>query len=156
MFIRTKKIYLIITKNCRSDSGLSLVEALAALTIFLVVLGFMIPMFANQRLSTINNEIETGAIAVSQQILDRLRQADIGALPSSGTVTTLPLLSGQSVADSITSVTQMGKPYSAAISYCPNTPTDNYCNSNARHIKVQVSYNAQVIYTVETVYTRFQ
>lgn len=138
-----------IPKNRRTDEGLTLVETLAALAIFLIVAGFMIPLFAKQNLDTIDNEIKTGAVAASQQILDRLRQIDTATLPNSGTFTTFP--SG----DSLSSVV-MNKTYSATVSYCPTTPTDPYCGDNARHIKVQVNYNGQNIYTVATVYTRLQ
>lgn len=150
-----------ISKIRRTDAGLTLVEALAALVIFMTVLGFMIPLFANQRLDTINNEIKTGAVALSQEILDQVRQAPINTLPPippslSATTTDLPLLLGQTTATSVGTITKMGKSYNATIFYCPDTPTDIYCNSNARHIKVQVSYNDKIIYTVETVYTQLQ
>lgn len=155
MFIKTKKIYQKNKKFHHDDEGLTLVESLVSLTIFTIVAAIMMPFFANQRLNVINNELQTGAVAVSQHILDRLRLADIATLPSSGTATTLPLLLGQTTADT-TNLTKMGKNYSATIFYCPITPTDDYCNSNARHIKVEVSYNGQIIYTAETVYTRLQ
>lgn len=151
------KLMTTISKIRHTDKGFTLVEAIAGLVIFLVVATFMMPMFANQRLSSINNEIKTGAIAVSQQVLDELRQVDIVSLKPSATTPYVPsdrsavLASG----DDVVSKSVMGKPYKATISYCPDGATDIYCNSNARHIKVQVSYNAQVIYTVETVYTRF-
>lgn len=149
-FIKTKKL-------CPSEQGVTLIETLAALVIFLIILGFMIPIFTNQRLKTIQNEIQTGAVAVSQQILDLLRQSDIATLPNSGATTTLPV--GTSLPNgstTTTSIPQMGKTYSASIIYCPDAPTDIYCNSNARRIKVQVNYNGQTVYTVETVYTRLQ
>lgn len=135
------------------DQGLSLVEALVGMTIFLIALAFMIPLLANNQINTINREIDTGAISVSQRILDELRQTDVLDLPSSGTLTTLP--SGTD----ISSITELGKTYSAKIIYCevvsPATTNTN-CSTNARQIKLQVNYNGQTIYTVETVYTRLQ
>lgn len=130
-----------------SEQGFTLIETVAALVIFLIILGFMIPIFADQGLKTINNEIKTGAVTVSQQILDQLRQADPISLPRSGATTTLP--DGTSTA----SIAALGKTYSTTITYCENT---TYCNAETRHIKVQVSHHGQTIYTVETVYTRLQ
>lgn len=72
------------------DSGLTLVEALVAMTVFLITLGFMIPLIANHQVNTIRKEIDTGAVSVSQRILDELRQTDIAYVPSSGTKTALP------------------------------------------------------------------
>lgn len=129
------------------NQGLSLVEALVGMTIFLIALAFMIPLLANNQLNVINREIETGAISVSQRILDELRQTDISTLPSTGIKTALP--SGTSIA----SITELGKIYSANIIYC-ETASD--CNTDTRQIKLQVNYNGQTIYTVETVYTKFE
>ena len=131
----------------QTEQGFTLVETIVALVIFLLILVFMMPMFANQRISTLNNEIKMGAVEVSQQIMDNLRQTDIATLPSSGSTTTLP--SGQS----ITSIPAMGKVYSATITYCENAA---YCSASTRHIKVKVRHHEQTVYTVETVYSRLQ
>lgn len=147
------------------DSGLTLAEALVGMTIFLITLAFMIPLLANNQLNTINREIETGAISASQRILDEFRQSldDLPAnewatkLPLSGTETKLPLPYPSGT--DISSITELGKKYSAKIIYCefvsPATTNPN-CDANTRQIKLQVNYNGQTIYTVETVYTRFQ
>ncbi len=147
------------------NQGLSLVEALVGMTIFLIALGFMIPLLANNQLDVINREIDTGAISVSQRILDELRQSldELPAedwatkLPLSGTKTKLPLPYPDGT--DISSITELGKKYSANIIYCevvsPATTNLN-CDANTRQIKLQVNYNGQTIYTVETVYTKFQ
>lgn len=129
------------------DQGLSLVEALVGMTIFLIALAFMIPLLANNQLNVINREIATGAVSVSQKILDEVRQTDVVTLPSTGTQTTLP--SGED----ISSIPELGKTYSAKIIYCA---TATNCSVNAREIEVQVNYNGQKIYTVKTIYTRLQ
>jgi len=137
------------------DTGLTLVEALVAMTVFLITLAFMIPLLANNQFNIIREETRTGAISVSQRILDELRQTDIANLPSSGTMTELP--SGTDISattnDGKTYMTELGKTYSAKIIYCE---TSTNCSANARQIKLQVNYNGQTIYTVETVYTRLQ
>ncbi|KJH72234.1 type IV pilus modification PilV family protein [Aliterella atlantica] len=147
------------------NQGLSLVEALVGMTIFLITLAFMIPLLATNQFNTINREIKTGAISVSQRILDEFRQsldqlpADEWAtkLPLSGTETKLPLPYPSGT--DISSITELGKTYSAKIIYCevisPATTNPN-CDANTRQIKLQVNYNGQPIYTVETIYTKFQ
>lgn len=130
-----------------SEQGMTLVETIVALVIFLIILGFMIPLFAKQRINTIKNEIETGAVTVSQQIMDELRQTNITTLPNSGSTTALP--SGES----LTSISVMNKVYSATIFYCETAVN---CSSGARHIRVQVNYNGQTVYQVTTVYTQVQ
>ena len=130
-----------------SEQGLTLIETVVALIIFLIFLGIIIPFFSNQRITTLKNEIDAGAIAVSQQVLDNLRQLDAASLPSTGTTTTLP--SGESLAV----VSSMGRNYSARITYCAAAI---YCTTNARHIKVQVKRHGKTVYTVETAYTRLQ
>lgn len=132
-----------------SEQGLTLIETVVALFIFLIFLGFMMPLFLNHRISTLKNEINTGAVAVTQQILDELRQADSSTLPSTGSSSILP--SGESLA----SIKAMGTryTYSATITYCAVAA---YCNPTSRHITVQVKYDNQTVYTVETAYTRLQ
>lgn len=130
-----------------SDQGFTLIETIVSLVIFLTILGFMVPMFANQRLNTLQREIEMGAVAISQEIMDELRRVDISTLPSTGSTTTLP--SGLST----TSVDRSNKGYSATIFYCENA---TYCGSEARHIRVQVRHHGQTVHQVETVYSRIQ
>lgn len=139
-----------VKKYRQSHQGFTLVETMAALVIFLIVLGVMMPLFTSRSLSTINNEVQTGAVAVSQQVFDRLRQTDVATMPTTGSYTTLP--SGESIASIKPSPTDT-KTYSATITYCA---TSSLCSASARHITVQVSQNGQAIYTVETVYTRLQ
>lgn len=124
-----------------SEQGLTLIETLVSLAIFLIFLGFMVPMFANQRLNSLEREIETGAVGVSQQVLDELRQKDISLLPSNPTVR------------ETRTIRELGKDYSVNISYCQ---TPSYCSSEARNIRVQVNHHGQTVYEVETVYTRLQ
>lgn len=135
-----------VKKYRQSHQGFTLFETMVALVVFLIIFGVMMPLFTSRSLSTIKNEVQTGAVAVSQQIFDRLRQTDVATMPSTGSYTTFP--SGDSLPSSA-----LGKTYSATITYCA---TSSLCSASARHITVQVSQNGQAIYTVETVYTRLQ
>jgi Tfp pilus assembly protein PilV len=130
-----------------SQKGLTLIEAIIATLFFGVTVSVVLPGFMNFQTSTLRNEGELGAVAVSQQILDELRRVEVTSLPSSGTTTTLP--SGAS-----TTKLYLGKEYSAAISYCPRIPTD--CDANTRQIQVQVSLHGKPIYTVETLFAKFE
>ncbi|MCM1981290.1 type IV pilus modification PilV family protein [Lyngbya confervoides] len=128
--------------------GFSLVEAMVSLLVLFAVMGGLIPVFMTWRINTVNNTIKTGAIAISQQILDELRQdPNVDAWASSGTVTVMP--SGKSIAP----ISYNSKTYNASITYCA---TAGYCNARTRHVKLEVSHNAKPIYIIETVFTKFE
>lgn len=190
----------------QSEIGFSLVEALVALLIMTIVFSVAGPLFINQRLQNINSEIRTGAIALSQQILDALKQVDPSTIPKSGSVTLNTNLtssapstsnvlnvssvsgfvvgqslvvgsdSGENIIQSINSVlnkitltsalgtnqpagasvkvTSIGYPYDVTIQYCPNASFP--CGTSSRNVRVQVNYNGNTVYTVETVYTQLK
>ncbi len=122
------------TKSFRyTEQGFTLIETIAALVIFLITLGFTLPMFSKQHLDTINNEINMGAVAVSQRILDQQRQKAYINIANMGPSNSYSLPSNNPLTQ------EMGKGYSATITYCPITPTDPYCNANATHINFIVN-----------------
>lgn len=135
------------SKN-QSEKGLTLVEAVVSILIFFIALGGIVPVSLNYSLAAIRNEQRTGAIAISQQILDELRQVDIRTLPS-GNTTVIKLPSGEPLPHSV-----MGRDYSSQITYC-ETANANYCTSDSRHIKVEVLKDGRSIYEVDTVFTHF-
>ncbi|KAI9135009.1 prepilin-type N-terminal cleavage/methylation domain-containing protein [Acaryochloris sp. CCMEE 5410] len=158
--MRTKangKIYTYLLGHVQSlrhrEQGLTLVEAVVSILIFFIAIGGIVPISLNYSLAAIRNEQKTGAIAISQQIMDELRQVDASTLPDGNTTeTTLPTgTSGASLAD----VSFMGKSYSSQITYC-QTSSASYCDANSRHIKIEVFRDGQSIYEVETVYTKFE
>lgn len=122
------------------DKGLTLVESVVSLLIFFIASAGIVPVFLNYTLSTINNERRTGAIAVSQQVLDGLRQADASTFPVTGS-------------DTLATVPYMGKTYTPTVTYCQN---QTYCDENSRHITLQVSHNGTQVYEAETVFTKFE
>lgn len=124
-----------------SEQGLTLVESVVSLLIFFVALAGVVPIFLNYTISTINNEKRTAAIAVSQQVLDGLRQVDVATLPDTNTPITL------------SNVSYMGKTYTPTVTYCQN---EQYCDTNSRHILLQVSHNGNQVYQAETVFTKFE
>lgn len=127
------------TKGHASEQGMTLTESMVALAIFGIALSYLAPQLLQQRLSTIRNDTRTGAVAVSQQVLDDLRRTNVTTLPNSGYTTT--------------SSTYLGKDYSTTTFYCE---TAAHCGTNSRHIRAQVSFNGETVYQAETVYSQFQ
>lgn len=130
------------------EQGFSLVEAIAALLILTISFAIAGPLFLAQTKSNIKNEIRTGAVSVSQQILDNLR------LESSLTL-------GETNENNIES---LGKVYNYTQFVCTDQPTFNNdrsitcpttvdVNNPIRYILLQVKYYEETIYTVETIYT---
>ena len=132
-----------------SQQGLTLVEAVVAMLMFLVALGGIAPLFMSYTFNAFNNKLQTGAIAISQELLDELREYDISELPNSGTATQLPLPSTESIA----TISYLGRDYNPRIIYCQNA---TFCDANSRHIKVEVDYDGATIYETETIYTDFE
>lgn len=147
--------------------GFTLVEALVGMVMFAAAAAGLVPLIIVSRAFSLQSDSRIGAIAISQQVMDTLRQSDVATLPSSGTFTTLP--SG----DSIASLPYKGKTYSATISYCE---TNTYCDTATRQIKVKVYKDGNTtatptrtcdlsqradqpecpIYQLETIYARLQ
>ncbi len=127
----------------KSERGLTLVESVVSLLIFFVALAGIVPIFLNYTISTINNERRTAGIAISQQVLDEIRQSNIAQLPAAnGTTTT----------ETKPSVSHLGKDYTPRVTYCQDA---SYCDATSRHIKIEVLQNGQSVYEAETVFTKF-
>jgi type II secretory pathway pseudopilin PulG len=155
MITKQLPLAVILRRTCPTShqQGLTLVEVIIATIFFGVAVAVVMPGFMNFQTTTISNEGKLGAVAISQQILDQLRRVDPSTLPSAGTSTSMP--SGTSTTD----MNYLGKQYSAVITYCPspapNSPPSP-CDANTRQIQVQVSLYGKPIYTVETLFTKFE
>jgi type II secretory pathway pseudopilin PulG len=146
-----------------SETGITLVETIVSLLIFMAVLAGLVPAYMSYQLQSIKNPIRTGAVSVSQQILDEIRQIrDVNTLPNDGLAKTTTAPSPRNT--DLTNLTAYGKNYSAQVTYCETTPVDksNYCSLNARYIDVKVfqkfgngSVSNEPVYEVSTVYTKF-
>lgn len=151
--------FMTINVKHKHTKGFTLVEAVVGMIMFAAAAAGLVPLIMISRIFSLQSDSRIGAIAVAQQLMDTMRQADIANLPSSGTVTTLP--SG----DSIALLPYKGKTYSATITYCETT---TYCDTATRQIKVKVyqdgntaanpsrSANAAPVYQLETIYARLQ
>jgi prepilin-type N-terminal cleavage/methylation domain-containing protein len=131
------------------ESGMSLLETMVALVIFGSIVSAMMPLFVTFRLSTIKNDIKLGGIAVSQRVLDEIRQEKISTLPLSGRKEELP--SGTSTK----SMDYKGTKYRVEIEYC-NPSKD--CDAATRYIKVSAFHlqGTEPVFQVETIYTQLK
>jgi type II secretory pathway pseudopilin PulG len=134
-------------KPVHPDAGITLVEALISAVMFSLAAFVVVPTFTQFQLQAATNEDRSAAVAVSQQVLDAVRRADTATLPSSGSVTTLP------DGTSTSSLNYRGESFKATITYCQ---TSSLCNANSRQVIVQVAQNGRTIYTVETLFTKFE
>jgi type II secretory pathway pseudopilin PulG len=145
-----------ITKFYQKDErGLTMVETLIAMVILFGALAGAVPLMMAYSLQNIRNEIKSGALAASSQVMDQLRQCDVTTLPRSGT-TTIPATTTSTTSPCGTTIQPLqytGKLYGATITYCQNT---SYCDTNTRQVQIQISYNNANVYQAETVYTNFQ
>lgn len=148
MNLDIKQRDLLNTNMNHKQDGFTLVETMVSLIILLAALGGILPVFVTYRLGAINNQLETGAIAVSQGVLDEIRQTEWRFLPAGN-------------AEVITNdeVTYLGKDYDYRTTYCPDgaLPANVFqCDGNAKFIRVEVFFNDQEIYEAETIYSRFE
>ncbi len=115
--------------------GFTLVEAIVALAILGIILGAVVPTFAqNLRLNT-DSELRAWAVSVAQEELDALRAS--GNWPASGSQRTVNIGSA-----TFTSHLTHAR-------YCQGT----VCYDGARHLTLEVRHADRTMYTVETVFT---
>jgi type II secretory pathway pseudopilin PulG len=161
-----------MTKQSRQgEAGITLVETMVSLIIFSAVLAGLVPAYVSYRLQSIKNPVRLGAVSVSQQILDEIREVkDVNALPDDGvakttatpSTPTLPALPALRRNTDLTNLTAYGKNFSAQVIYCEATKS-NYCRPNTRHIHVLVfqkfsngSVSTNPVYEVSTIYTKLE
>jgi Tfp pilus assembly protein PilV len=141
----------------KTEAGLSLVETLVALLIFLAVLAGVVPVYLNYQLKALQNPVRTGAVAVSQKVLDEIRQvSDVATLPTGGTIE-----DRTPQGTSLDNLSAYDKSYSAKIIYC-EAAYASLCDNKSRHVHVRVyqkfgngTTSTQPVYEVSTLYTKF-
>ncbi|MGF1604357.1 MAG: prepilin-type N-terminal cleavage/methylation domain-containing protein [Thermosynechococcaceae cyanobacterium] len=141
-----RKLLMLAMQPLKSEQqGFTLLETMVALLILLAALAGIVPLFITYKLGAINNQLETGGIAVSQGILDEIRQKKWQYLPTSNVASTVA-----------GTASYMGKTYNYTTTYCPaDAQPANICDDNTKFIRVKVSYNAREVFEAETIYTRF-
>ena len=151
MHLYIKNLLLQDFHKKKKNEGFSLIESVVALLIFVITFSLAAPLFVAQQKNNITNAARTGAVSLSQQVLDNLRLEK-----------TLTL--GKTIENNVIS---QGKQYSYNQHICTAKPTINSdssvtcsevvdVNNPMRYILLQVEYNEETIYTVETIYTDIQ
>jgi type II secretory pathway pseudopilin PulG len=117
--------------------GFGLVEAIVAAAIFAIVIASVAP--ALMTLIRVNQQNEERAEAgyAAQRVFDELRQTDFPDWDASGTKGT---------------VDTGGRVYDYELTYC-TSGNDEFCRTNVRQARVEVSLDGEVLYGVEVVYT---
>lgn len=129
-------------QNCALESaGFSLLEVLISMVLFCLVALGTAPVFINQVKQNVISEHRSGAIAAATQVLDHYRTVDVvaGDFPSSGTESE--------------DVEIEGRTYLVTVAFCLK---EEFCGANARHLLATVQFNEELIYEVETVYTKLR
>ncbi len=125
----------------KNEKGFTLVEVLAALVIFGLIVAGMGPIFLQQLKHNHTSEIKTEAMGAAQIVLDRIRTVDPATLPTSGNGTAQ-------------SVTVGTRTFTVTPSYCENA---GFCTSaSVRHIRVRVLYKNSLVFTTQTVYAQLR
>jgi prepilin-type N-terminal cleavage/methylation domain-containing protein len=123
-----------------NERGFTLLEALISLAILGIVLVALVPTFQTFLNANTLSEERSNAVAAAQRVMEVLRHQDPASLPSSGS-------------SAIQAVSVGEHEYEVVTHYCQES---KYCGTDIRHIVVEVSFAAKVVYTVETVFTRLR
>ncbi|BAQ64565.1 type II secretion system protein [Geminocystis sp. NIES-3709] len=156
-FIDKLKYYFLTRKKDR-EKGFSFLESLTAILVLSIAFAVNLQFLVVLKIQNLKQEVQTGAVSVSKEILDDLRYRLSNNL---GTVA-----SGKT---EITNRSSFGYSYDADVYVCNNEPTIDAQNtvtacptatgSNIRYIVVQVldkKRNNEKVYTVQTIFTTLQ
>lgn len=121
--------------------GFTLIEVLVSMLIFSVVVASLPSVFVAHLRYNQRAEIKTAALLAAQRVLDDYRVQDPSTLPTSGSQDFL-------------NITINGYNFDATAYFCLESA---YClASTNRHIRVEISYDTNTVYGVETVFTRLR
>lgn len=118
-------------------AGLSLIEALVAMAVLTILIIAVLPSFTNNARVNNSSELRTGAVAAAQQTLDQLR-GQWGSWPASMTID-----SGI-------------RTYDVTITVCAAGSPDCFTTTDANHVRLEVDYQGETYYEIETVFARFE
>ena len=123
-----------------SERGFTVAEVVAALAVLSLAMVGLLGAFQTFMDTNTLTEERSDAVAAAQMVMEILREPDPGSLPSSGS-------SAQQLVD-------VGQhQFGVVVHYCT---VPKYCGPDSRHIVLEVSHGGDVIYTVESVYTRLR
>lgn len=125
------------------EDAFSLLEMLVAISILAFVLTAFHSSLSHASTSIKNAEIKSEAQIAGQQVLDLIRLSNPAILPD--TITS----------DAAENIIVGNTTYQVVATYCRN---ENYCppitTNDTRHVAVDVYFNNELIFEVESVYTK--
>lgn len=124
-------------RSLRNAQGFGLVEAILAVAMLGILVAALVPAFGGYANINLRNEIRTGAVAAAQQRVDRLRQQSFDEWPVSG---------------STQDVNSNGRDFETTLIFCSGD-VNTHCTVNSRHLRIEVRFNDNLEYSVETVFT---
>lgn len=123
-----------------SERGFSLVEVLLAVALVGVVVMGVVPAFIVCKETNSRNEVRSGALAAAQQVMEEYRHAAPESLPSSGSSPTQVVTVGE-------------RDYEVIAYYCVASA---WCDTQSRHVTIEVSFGNETLLTVESVFTKLR
>ena len=114
---------------------------MVAMLIFGVVMSTMPTVFVAHLRYNQRAELKTASMHAAQRVLDAYRVQNPADLPSSGSVSESDIVVGSYTFEPTTTFCEQA-------SYC--------LTNNNRHIKVEIEYDGETMYTVETVFTKLR
>jgi len=120
------------------DSGVTIIEAIIGLAILGIGLAFIVPGFSSSLLINNRTEVRFQAAIVAQKELESARVKNITSLPTSGQTGPMTVSSG-------------GRSFDVVTKYCTVV---TLCGAGSRHLRVEVSYESERVFSVDTVYTQ--
>lgn len=129
------------TAACSGEArGFTIVECLIAMSILGIVMAGLLPGFIDFMDANSISESRSDAVAAAQFTLESLRREDPSGWPTSG-----------SSAPDVIAINN--REFEVVRSFCRS---NEYCGAASRHVVIEVSFGGEVLYSVETVYTRLQ
>ena len=124
----------------KTEAGFSLLEVMVALVIFGIVSAGMASAFVSHLGYNYDSSLRSDAIAATQIVMENYRTVSPATLPSTGT-------------GAVQIITIDDRDFTVTPQFCANA---QFCSAATRHIRLQVSYQGQNIYALETVYTQLK
>lgn len=154
MQIVMREIMITTKKNLNLESGYTLIEVMAALTILGVVFAYSMPIYMYSRIKILNGQIKSGAIIIAQRIITDYSAKKVSTLPFGGT----PI----AITDPDT-LRSMGRNYQANIQFCPPVSSPDeilpFCGASHpeyRTARVSISRNGSEVFSIVAGFAEFQ
>ena len=126
--------------------GLTLVEALIAISILAILLAGVVPAFTNALRINTGSEVRSQAVAAAQTVLESLRAQPPSAWPAYSAGGDPP----------VQQVEVGRRTFDVTVRHQEYCDAGGDCFDNAREIDLEVSFRDEIRYRVSTVYTELR